>query len=81
MDYPETDYEAFLRYEHALTDESGANRRLTTVMRPSGSSCVVSHYIFKGTKKDCLAWLQNEHTEALLTVDYAELKESVDRRG
>ena len=81
MDYPGTDYEAFLRYEHSLTEEDGASHRISTAMRLVGSSCIVSHYLFKGTKAESHAWLQDAHTEALLTADYAELKTSVDRRN
>ena len=79
MDYPGTKYEGFLRYEYDLTDDSGNGRRLVTAMAPAGTGQAVSHYLFKGTKQDCLSWLKQEGTEALLAEDYARLKESVDR--
>lgn len=80
MDYPGTEYEGFLRYEYDLTDDSGKGRRLRTSMCPVGSDRAVSHYLFKGTKQQCLAWLADKQTEAELTADYEQLKESVDRR-
>lgn len=80
MDYPGTNYEGFLRYEYDLTECSGKGRRLSTSMCPVGSSQVVSHYIFKGTKQECLAWLRDKNTEKVLTEDYESLKDSVDRK-
>lgn len=80
IDYPDTNYEGFLRYEIDRTDGSGKGRRLRTSMCPVGSNMAISHYIFKGTKGECLAWLRDKETEAILTADYTELKESLDKR-
>lgn len=80
IDYPDTSYEGFLRYEHDQTDASGKRRRIRTSMRPAGSDWIVSHFVFCGTKQQCLAWLSDPKTEELLKEDYAELAESVKNR-
>lgn len=79
MTYPGTTCDGFLIYEYDLTDSSQRGRRLRASMCRQGSDRMVSHYLFKGSKTECLAWLGEPGNQGFLKKDYAALLFSVEQ--
>ena len=79
MTYPGTTCDGYLIYECDLTDSSQRGRRLRASMCRQGSDRMISHYLFKGSKAECLAWLEKPGNQEVLKKDYAELLSSVER--
>lgn len=79
MTYPGTACKGFLIYENVLTDSSQRCRWLRTSMCRQGSDRMVSHYLFKGSKAECLAWLGEPGNQEALKKDYAALLSSVEQ--
>lgn len=75
--YPGTTCEAYLIYTYDLLDEGARNRRLRVAMHRQGCDRVVSFYLFKGSKAECLAWLEQPGILDVLKKDYADLYTSV----
>lgn len=75
FDYPGTEYEAFLRAEEDHLNWSG--RRVRVMMRPQGSSRVMSNYIWKGTKQELLQWLDRDELESELRELFQDLADSL----
>lgn len=75
--YPGTTCEAYLNYTYDPIDGGDRNRRLRVAMRHHDSDRVVSFYLFKGSKAECLAWLEQPGILESLKKDYAELYTSV----
>ena len=75
--YPGTTCEASLIYKYDSLDEDQRNRRLMVAMRRQGYDRMVSIYLFKGSKEECLAWLEKPGNLEVLKKDYAELFSSV----
>ena len=79
MTYPGTTCDGYLFYECDLTDSSQRGRRLRASMCRQGSDRMISHYLFKGSKAECLAWLEEPGNQKALKKDYAALLSSVER--
>lgn len=79
MTYPRTNCDGFLIYEYDLTNSSQRGRRLRASMCRQNSDRMISHYLFKGSKAECLAWLEEPGNQEALKKDYAELFSSVER--
>lgn len=77
--YPGTTCEAYLNYTYDPIDGGDRNRRLRASMCRQGSDRMISHYLFKGSKAECLAWLEKPGNQEVLKKDYAELFSSVER--
>lgn len=79
MAYPGTTCDGYLIYECDLTDSSQRGRRLRASMCRQDSDRMISHYLFKGSKAECLAWLEEPGNQKALKKDYAALLSSVER--
>ena len=77
--YPGTTCEAYLNYTYDPIDGGDRNRRLRASMCRQSSDRMISHYLFKGSKAECLAWLEKPGNQEVLKKDYAELLSSVER--
>lgn len=78
FDYPGTEYEAFLTAEADHLDWSG--RGVSAMMRPKGSSRIMSNYIWKGTKQELLRWLDQEEREGELRKIFQDLADSLAKK-
>lgn len=79
MTYPGTTCDGFLIYEYDLTDSSQRGRRLRASMCRQDSDRMISHYLFKGSKAECLAWLEEPRNQGVLKKDFAALLPSVEQ--
>ena len=75
IDYPKSGCEGVLFYENDLTDPTEQKRRIRVAMRKQGCDRLVSHYLFKGTREECVAWMKDEQTLEILLEEFAQLKE------
>lgn len=79
ISYPGTAYEALLIYEFDLIDGGQRNRRLRASVRRQGSDKMISCYLFKGAKAECLAWLEETENQQVLKKVYAGLLVSAEQ--
>ena len=80
FDYPGTEYEAFLAVEDDSLNLSGHGRRVRILMRPGSSSRVMSSYIWKGTKRELLQWLDQEERQGELEKLFQNLADGLAKK-
>lgn len=79
ISYPGTDWNGRLLYEYDLVDSSQRSRRLRAALCREGSDRMVSCYLFKGSKAECLTWLGEKENQQVLKKKFAGLLDSADR--
>lgn len=77
MTYPGTTCDGYLIYEFDLMDSNQRGRWLRAAMCRQDSDRMISYYLFKGSKAECLAWLEKLENHGVLKKDYADLYTSV----
>ncbi len=77
FDIPETQNEALISIEHdAVSPE--VNRRLSVGVHRQNSDRITSNYLFKGTKREVLDYINNKDNQAELHKTINNLSKSVD---